>query len=283
MNLQKKEKLQARYCRWAVVTGASSGIGEAIATELAAAGLNLVLVARRQAELTQIARNVSAQHDVQTRVLVADLADHSGIQAVETETNDLDVGLLVAAAGFGTAGSLLEARIEDELAMLDVNCRAVLALSMHFGRRFAERGRGGLILFGSLVGFQGAPQAAHYAATKAYVQTLAEGLHVELAPRGVDVLVSAPGPVHSGFAARARMQMGAAEKPSTVARATVSALGRRMTVTPGLLSKFLTYSLMTAPRSLRTRIMGSIMGGMTKHQNQRPSTATSLEESCAEK
>ena len=283
MNIQNRQKFQARYGKWAVVTGASSGIGEAMAAELAAAGLDLVLVARRQAELAQLAANLSARHGVQTRVLVADLANMSGITTVEENTQDLDVGLLVAAAGFGTAGSFLEASLKDELAMLDVNCRAVLALSLHFGRRFAERGRGGLILFGSLVGFQGAPRAAHYAATKSYVQSLAEGLHVELAPRGVDVLASAPGPVHSGFAARARMQMGAAEKPATVARATVSALGHRMTVTPGLLSKFLTCSLMTAPRSLRTRIMGRIMGGMTKHGDKRLATAVSSETSYAKK
>ena len=193
MNIRKREKFQARYGKWAVVTGASSGIGEAIATELAAAGLDLVLVARRQVELAQIAANLSARHGVQTRVLAADLASLSGIHAVAANTKDIDVGLLVAAAGFGTAGSFLESRLEDEMAMLDLNCRAVLALSLQFGRRFAERGRGGLILFGSLVGFQGAPRAAHYAATKAYVQSLAEGLHVELAPRGVDVLASARG------------------------------------------------------------------------------------------
>jgi len=173
--------------------------------------------------------------------------------------------LLVGAAGFGTAGNFLDARLDDEIAMLEVNCRAVLALSLHFGRRFAQRGRGGLILFGSLVGYQGTPRAAHYAATKAYVQTLAEALHLELASKGVDVLVSAPGPVDSGFASRARMQMGAAEKPETVARVTLKALGKRMTVTPGALSKLLTWSLSAAPRGIRARIMGLIMGGMTRH------------------
>jgi short-subunit dehydrogenase len=265
MNLQKREQFKTRYGQWAVVTGASSGIGRAIADELAAKGLNLVLVARREAELEQIAEMLSARHGVETRVLAADLASATALTPIESETKTLDVGLLVAAAGFGTAGNFLDANLEDELAMLDVNCRAVLRLSLHFGRRFAGRGRGGLILFGSLVGYQGTPRAAHYAATKAYVQTLAEALHVELAPGGVDVLSSAPGPVSSGFAARADMRMGAAEKPETVARATLNTLGKKMTVTPGALSKVLTWSLMTAPRSLRVRIMGQIMGGMTRH------------------
>ena len=238
-----------------------------MAVELAAKGLHLVLVARRRAELETIAKDLSARHGVETRVLAIDLANAAASNQIESETKNLDVGLLVTAAGFGTAGDFLDARLEDELAMLDVNCRAVMQLSLHFGKRFAQRGRGGMILFGSLVGYQGTPRAAHYAATKAYVQTLAEALHVELAPKGVDVLSSAPGPVNSGFSARADMKMGAAEKPETVVRATLNALGKKMTVTPGALSKVLTWSLMTAPRSLRVHIMGKIMGSMTKHIN----------------
>jgi hypothetical protein len=152
--------------------------------------------------------------------------------------------------------------------MLDVNCRALLANCLHFGKRLAARGRGGMILMASLVGFQGTPFAAHYAATKAYVQTLAEALHLELAAKGVDVLASAPGPVHSGFDARARMKMGAAMRPEEVARKTLDALGHRMTVAPGLLSKVLTYSLAPLPRWLRARIMGRVMHGMTKHNHE---------------
>jgi hypothetical protein len=273
---EKTEKFLAQYGKWAVITGASSGIGHAMAAELAAIGLNLVLVARRQTELEQIAKDLSARHGVETLVLAADLTTATALTRIESETKNLDIGLLVAAAGFGTAGNFLDAKLEDELAMLDVNCRTVMQLSMHFGKRLTERGRGGLILFGSLVGYQGTPRAAHYAATKAYVQTLAEALHVELAPKGVDVLSSAPGPVNSGFAERADMKMGAAEKPETVARATLNALGKKMTDTPGALSKFLTWSLMTAPRGLRVRIMGQIMGGMTKHLYQKNSTQTEI-------
>ena len=213
MNIHKRQNFKKRYGEWAVITGASSGIGRASAVELAGIGLNLVLIARHQAELEKLARELSDQHGVQTRVVASDLATLSGIKNVATEAKDLDVGLLVTAAGFGTTGPFLEATIEDEFAMLDVNCRAVLALSLHFGRRLAQRGRGGVVLFGSLVGFQGTPHAAHYAATKAYIQTLGEALHLELARQGVDVLVSAPGPVKSGFAARARMEMGASRKP----------------------------------------------------------------------
>lgn len=102
-------------------------------------------------------------------------------------TTALDIGLLVASAGFGTSGPFVDSDLESELEMIDVNCRAVAALGHHFGRRFANQRRGGMILMSSLVAFQGVPRAANYAATKAYVQSLAEGLRIELAPFGVDV------------------------------------------------------------------------------------------------
>ena len=182
-------------------------------------------------------------------------------------TIDPTVGLLVASAGFGTSGSFLNADVHDELAMIDVNCRVVLEMSYRFGRRFADQQRGGIVLMSSLVAFQGVPHAANYAATKAYVQSLAEALHIELSPLGVDVVASAPGPIHTGFAARADMQMALALKPSAVAETTLKALGRRMTVRPGWPSKFLEASLALLPRWGRVHIMTQVMSGMTKHQD----------------
>ena len=257
------DRFRFSYGPWAVVTGASSGIGREIAREIAERGVHLVLVARQGERLRELAIELTRTFGVETRIVVADLATDAGIASVPAETLDLDVGLLVAAAGFGTSGPFLDAdeRVEGE--MLVVNCRAVLLHSLAFGRRFARRGRGGIVLMASLVGWQGVPFSAHYAATKAYVQSLAEALHVELAPRRVDVLASAPGPVHSGFAARAGMHMGVALGPADVARATVAALGRRGTVVPGALSKLLSWSLVPLPRWARVRVMGRIMGGMT--------------------
>jgi short-subunit dehydrogenase len=263
---RRQERFLARYGPWAVVTGASSGIGREIALGLAEAGLNLVLVARRRDVLERLASDIGARREGEIRVVAADLASESALATVEEATQDLDVGLLVAAAGFGTSGPFLDSSLAEELEMLDVNCRAPLRMALHFGRRFALRGHGGIVLMSSIVGFQSTPNAASYAATKAYVQTLAEALHVELAPQGVDVLASAPGPTESGFAARARMQMGVALEPEDVARSTLKALGTTSTVLPGALSKLLAYSLVPLPQWARVRIMGRVMGGMTKKE-----------------
>jgi short-subunit dehydrogenase len=270
--------LKSQYGPWAVITGASEGIGRQIAVQLAEIGLNLVLVARRQTILEDLAADLHTKYDVETQVFAADLAQPQALQNVIAVTEALDVGLFVAAAGFGTSGAFISSSLDSELSMLDVNCRAVVTMSHHYGKRFADQRRGGIILFSSLVAFQGVPNSAHYAATKAFIQSFAEGLSHELAQSGVDVLASAPGPVDSGFAARANMQMGAALTPEAVARDTLNALGRKRNVRPGFLSKFLIGSLQTMPRQWRVRAMQQIMGSMTRHQNTQSPTTLSIKE-----
>ena len=260
------EAMRARFGPWAVVTGASSGIGLAMAREAARRGLDVVLVARRIDELETVAAELRTEHAIATRVVALDLALPDGASTLLAATRDLEAGLLVAAAGFGTSGALIHGPLERELEMLDVNCRAVLVLAHGYGRRFAERGRGGMVLLSSMLAFQGTPNAAHYSATKAWVQSLADGLHVELAPRGVSVIATAPGPTRSGFAVRANMRMGATVDPDIVARTTFRALGRKSTVLPGALTKLLFYPLRPLPRWARTRILGSVMSRMTRHQ-----------------
>lgn len=263
-----QRRLFNRYGSWAVVTGASSGIGRAIALSLAEAGFNLVLVARRPTALEQMAVDLINRYEIQVQAIALDMELESSIGTLETATHDLDIGLLVVSAGFGTSGSFLNASLSQEIAMLNVNCRSLLQLSWSFGRRFAQRGRGGIVLMSSIVGFQGTPFAAHYAATKAYVQALGEALSVELAPLGIDVLAAAPGPTHSGFADRAGMRLGLALKPEDIAQPILAALGHQSTVLPGFLSKLLTYFLMLLPRSLRVRMMGRVMAGLTTHQRE---------------
>jgi uncharacterized protein len=259
-----------RYGGWAVVTGASEGIGREFARLLAARGLNLILVARREPLLRSLAAELTSAHGIECLVLAADLSDAGAVQRVAEATADLDVGLLVAAAGFGASGALIDAGLATESEMVAVNCTAVLASSWHFARRFAARGRGGIVLMSSLMAFHGVPRAANYAATKAYVQTLAEGLRVELAPFGVDVIASAPGPIETGFARRADLRMSGALAPDVVARVTLNALGRKTTVRPGGLSKLLGWSLAMLPRWGQVMMITQVMKGMTAHQTRAP-------------
>ncbi|MFM6847934.1 MAG: SDR family NAD(P)-dependent oxidoreductase [Terrabacter sp.] len=231
-----------------------------------AAGFELVLVARSEPNLLTFQEHLAARHDTTSHVLPADLATEAGVRALLRATKDLDVGLYAAAAGLGTSGRFLDADTAVEVEMLRLNCEPVTVTALEVGRRMANRGRGGMLLMSSLVGFQGMPNAAHYAATKAYVQTLAEALHVELGPLGVDVPAVAPGPTHSGFADRAGMRMGHALDADTVARAALTSLVRRPDRPSWAAQQGLRAALLPLPRPARVRAMGAVMGRMTAHR-----------------
>ena len=259
-----------RYGPWAVVTGATGGIGRALATQLAQAGFDIVLVARRGAALDALAAELTVRHSIRTRIVAVDLATPAGCATVREQTADLDVGLLVANAGYGTSGPLHAADPEVERDLLAVNTRAVLDLTQHYAARLVARGRGGIILVSSIVALQGVAGTANYAASKAYVHTLGEGLHQELRPHGVDLLITAPGPVASGFGARAGLNQTGIT-PDEVAHATLTALGHRRLVRPGRLSKLLGWSLALAPRRVRSNILARVIAGFTRqHQEHRP-------------
>lgn len=254
--------LKNTYGPSALVTGASSGIGRETARLLARAGLDLVVSGRGGASLDALASE-ARDLGVAVRVIEADLADPDAPRRLATATEDLDLGLLVSAAGHGSAGPFLATDLDTELRMLSVNAGATLALTRLVAPRLAARqGRGGIMMFGSLLGWQGTPWSANYAATKAYVQSLAEALHVELGPHGVDVLSVAPGPVATGFAERAGMTMGPTEDAAAVAVRALQALGRRGTVVPGGRSRTLTWGLAALPRPLRVRAIGRAVRGM---------------------
>jgi uncharacterized protein len=256
-----------RYGPWALVTGASDGIGKALALDLARRGFNLVLVARRESLLFELANHIETAHGRKTVVIATDLGRSGAVAAIAEKTSAIDIGLVAAAAGFGTAGAFMSIDDTAEINMVDVNCRAVLETVLAFAPRMKARGNGGIILLSSIVAFQGVRASANYAATKAYVQSLGEGIADDLAAFGIDVLTAAPGPVASGFATRARMTMGAADTPDVVARQIMEALGRRSFVRPGRLGRLLGFSLAALPRTARRFIMARIMSGMARQSN----------------
>ncbi|MEL6676182.1 MAG: SDR family NAD(P)-dependent oxidoreductase [Bacteroidota bacterium] len=263
---KEKNRLKEKYGEWALVTGATSGIGRELASRLAEAGLKVIITGRRTKLLEELASDLFAQYQAEVVPVPGDLSDAASVQQLIQEIDSLPIGLAVLNAGFGTSGKFIHAEIEQEVNMLNLNCGALLRLSHHFARRFADQKKGGIILMSSMVAFQGVPNAANYAATKAYVQTLGEAIALELKGEGVDVLCAAPGPVKSGFAERADMRMSMALTPEQVGIPILKALGRKTNVLPGFLTKFLVYNLRMTPRWGKIRIMDKVMSGFTQHQ-----------------
>ena len=180
---------------WAIITGASAGIGAGFARRLAAEGLNLVLVARRAPLLESLAAELRASHGVEVRAHPADLSEPDAAEALATATADLDVGLLVANAGAARMGAFLKVGLRELAAMARLNVTTQLALAHHFATRFAARPQGGgLLLVSSTVAYQGIPYAANYSGAKAYLLNLGEALNHELRGSGVHVTVLVPGP-----------------------------------------------------------------------------------------
>ncbi|OMC54292.1 hypothetical protein A5747_17520 [Mycobacterium sp. IS-836] len=190
---------------WAVVTGASSGIGREFASQLAVAGINVVLVARRLDVLRDVGAELAERHGVDYRALAVDLSEPGMLTPIAEATNDIDVGLLVSNAGLALPGAFLTSDLQAQRAVLRLNTAAHLGLSHHFGQRLARRGRGGIILVSALGAIHGVPYMAHTAATKAYVTSFGAGLHGELAKHGVHVTVLHPGPTRTPVLAELRL------------------------------------------------------------------------------
>lgn len=178
-----------KYGPWALVCGASDGVGAAFAEGIAERGVNVVLLARRQAVLDEVAAGIAARSGVETRTLAIDLADHDATSAIATATEDLDIGFLVYCAGADpNFEPFLANSIETAEAMVHRNCVVPMQLCHHFAPPMVQRGRGGIVLFGSGAALAGGPNMVAYGATKAFDMLFAEALWTELHDKGVDVL-----------------------------------------------------------------------------------------------
>lgn len=184
-----------KFGPWAIVTGASSGIGEQFARQLAANNINLVLVARRLPVLKKLGDGLAKEYGISFRVVKADLTKENFLSDVITVTEDIEVGLVVSNAGVGATREFLNADLPVLLESVHVNVSAHVQLAHHFGKLMAKRGRGGILLVSSLMGLQGVPYMADYGAAKAYILSLAEALHTEVKASGVNVTALLPGPV----------------------------------------------------------------------------------------
>ncbi len=266
-----------QYGPWALITGGSEGLGAEFARQIAARGMNLVLVARRLDVLQALCSEVQDRFHVKTIPISLDMAEPGSVGKLCARTSDLDIGLLVCSAASSPLGDFLEVPAEKHDRLVDLNCRVPALLSWELGRRMATRHKGGIILMSSMAGFQGTGFVAHYAASKAYVRVLAEGLWNELRGQGIDVLASCPGLVRTptlfnGHPVRPAWLASPLMDCVPAVRETLKALGRRPVVIPGRMnrvSSWVTRHLMPrraaiALASVGTRSMYPAKGAQIK-------------------
>ena len=233
-----------KYGQWALITGASSGIGKEYAINLAAKGLNIIMVARSSERLMLLEKEIASKYKVNTMTIVADLTKEEDLDHVKRETSKLEVGLLVNNAGKEDSDHFLKTQINTHLETIDLNVKAPLILTHHFGEKMTKRKRGAIITMSSIVAFQGVPYISNYAATKAYNLILSEGIAAEFKKYNVDVLVVTPGFTKTNLA-NAYDFSGTPFKPlepSFVANKAIKSMGRKQLVIPGFINAFLYWS-----------------------------------------
>lgn len=187
------QNLRERYGDWALVTGASSGIGYMFAQRLAASGLNLVIVARRIGLLNDLSRQLTKDHGVQIRCLQVDLSLDDCLKSIVEACRDIQIGMIVNNAGSGVPNAFSESDFQIEKGLIRLNCTSPAEITRHFLPGMLARRKGAILFVSSLMGFQGVPYMANYSATKGYLLNFGESLHHECKDQGVDVLVLAPG------------------------------------------------------------------------------------------
>jgi uncharacterized protein len=195
--LAKLEK--ARFGPSAQITGASSGIGREFARQIAASGINVVLVARREALLQEAGAEFSRVYGVEHRIVVADLSEEGFISRIASATGDLDIGLVISNAGTANPGEFLKLDRYELVRLLKLNSLAHMEIAHHLGPALVQRRRGGIVLSGAMGATQGVPYMANESGAKSYVQSFGEALHVELLPLGVSVSVLIIGPTQTAI------------------------------------------------------------------------------------
>jgi len=257
--------LKSKYGPWALITGASSGIGEEFANRLAASGLNLVLVARNIGRLETVSTRLIQQHGIQTLVISLDLSSPDFINILLEKTALLEIGLLVSNAGGYRYGSFHKRNVEELTAFLRLNTSTHLQLVHSYGNKMKSRRRGGLVLVGSAGGFSSIPYMASYAASKAYVLSLGEALHVELKEHGVEVMVLAPGATETPGTLHDEgidnSKLGVTfMKVGDVVEEALKNFGKKVVVVPGGLNKFSYFlSKHILSRVTMTKLLGKVM------------------------
>lgn len=250
--------------KWALITGASAGIGTAMARELAAGGSNLVLTARRRDRLAGLAAELSAKHNIRTLACVADLAQPLGPQEIFsfTESKNIAIDLLVNNAGFGAYGEFQKARLDRLIEMTQVNVTAVVHMTHLYLPGMIARGGGDILIVASTAAFQPVPYISTYAATKAFDLHFAEGLAEEVRQHGVRVCALCPGSTATEFFQVAGQRNHTRRSPETAEKVAHVGLAALAAGKTSVVSGFTNWVGAEAVRAVPRRMVARITGGM---------------------
>lgn len=240
-----KTTFKDSYGDWALITGASSGIGKALATEIANKGLNIVLVARKHPQLLEVSTELRNNFNVSTCVIQADISKSSGINEVIQATKDLQIGMLVLSAGIENNGLFTSNDIDFETKVVDLNIISTLKLTHHFAKKMERLRRGGILFVSSLTGHMASPYFSNYASTKSYVLNFGSSLYAELKPKGVDVSILSPGVTNTPMSAKMGIDWSQTNvpvmEPNEVAKDTIRNFGKKLSIIPGRTNKIMAF------------------------------------------
>lgn len=251
----------------ALITGASSGIGAEFARYHAEKGGDLILTARRKDALEALKRELEAEHKVAVHVFALDLGAEGGAQALydQVKAAGLQVDVLINNAGFGGQGAHIDRRLDEELGMIDLNVKALVALTHLVVQDMVAKGGGKILQVGSTAGFMPGPNQAVYFATKAFVKSFSEAIDQELRAKGVTSTVLAPGYVETEFAARANLEgtnlvKGGGKTPRQAAKHGYDAMmrGELVTVNEGMLGFMVNWIIPLLPRRQVLKMVGAM-------------------------
>ncbi|MFQ5677133.1 MAG: SDR family NAD(P)-dependent oxidoreductase [bacterium] len=256
----------AKYGQWALVTGASSGIGAEFSRQLGEKGLNLVLVARRKEILDAKAEDLKDAFGIEVMTIGLDLTETNAIQKLYEKAKNIDIGLVVPNAGMATEGNFSKIPLEEQNQVLVLNCMVPMQMAHLFGQRLIERGRGGIIFVASTFGYQAVPYFANYAASKSYILTFGESLHYEFKRNGIDVTVLSPGLTSTAMPDSleidfSKLPMKAMPVEPVVTRALDSLEQNKASVIPGMMNNSMAFM---AQRLMSRERIASMFGDMNR-------------------
>ncbi len=259
------KSLKDKYGDWALITGASSGIGEEFARSFAKEKINLILVARRKERLDNLSEELKTKHEIDVIAAPIDLIKDNFLNELKTYVDNREVGILINNAGFGSNGEFVNNDPQTEADMVRLNCVAPTILTHHFVRPMVKRGKGAIIFLGSVVAFQPTPYMTTYSASKAFNSFMGDSLWYELKKYNIDVLSLNPGGTETEFQRIANSSTGPVPRTAEqVVNTAMNALGKKPSVVDGSINKVLVVASRFISRRLIVIIAGAIVNSLYK-------------------